>query len=751
MARSELAYAPPKVKRYRVWPMRAVRDATAPQARLQDEMWRLENCYATDTEVGPLLVGRPGFWLMDSDLSTSVSGKPFDDFNDNSFNSSIWSTSSSSHPATVVEQSRRLELGAGIVGVGTAQAHSLGTFNLATGCYVRLVSHGTGSTAAMVLEDGPSGDAYTISVNASDTLVWTGVGGAGGGSTAYVAATHAWLRIIHVVAGDTMHWQAAPSSASNPPVEADWVDLGTEAKNAAFDATTARVRLVASNPSGTCLGQIFDGVNTATDSTLGTTALLKRTQLIHQFTKRDGTEISIAIVEGRLYTFNWDTLIWREPVTTANLTSAGIVLSTTATCYAVTFADKVVISDGVNLAWTWDGTDGAGGLVELTNAPVFYGPLVVHYAKIFGIKNTARGTFVWSEEGQPNTGYEAGGYNNAWDFVQTATEGLVALASTNEALYVFRTNSHTAVIGAVSTDFQTTGSREALDQTIGTTSPASIVVIGNAVWFVDQYGTFRRSQVGSGCREIGEGAREYMKTVVGTDLPNIQAVDDPETGHVRFAVQQPGGYDELDTLLWLNRADGRYACREHGYSLSRIGTLKDGQGLTTIVHGGGANSTTAADGYVYAHGHLDQAYWNDGFFDWTSGAIADAATAIDHVIETPFIGHDTSLDKTFVRGEISTTLPSNMTGVGLYFTTPNGLSDVLTLDDVSSSGTPLGEFVLGVDTLAGATEEQKITFQLRQRGRWCRVRFTHSTVHEKIAISEMNLEAVAASRRPGVV
>lgn len=741
-----LTYRPPKVKRYPIWPMRAVRDALAPQARLQDEMWRLENVYSQDTEVGPLLVGRPGFWLMEPDVSTSVSGKPFDDFNDNAINTSIWTTSVSSNPQDVLEQNRQLELGAGMTGASSAQLTSLGTFDLASGCYVRLVSYGAGSVAGFVLEDGPSGDSYTMYVSSLGVMAWEGVGGVGGSSVAYDPDVHTWWRMIHVVAGDVMHWQTAPVTASNPPEESDWVDLGTEARHADFDASAVRVRLVSNTGTGTNPGQIFDGVNTSSNVELGTTSLLKRTQLIHQFTKRDGTEISIVIVEGRIYVYDWDANTWSEPVTTANLTTASITLSTTARCYAATFSDVVVISDGVNTPFSWDGTVGAGGLTELTNAPVFYGPIVVYYAKLFGIKNTARGTFVWSEEGLPNTGYEAGGYNNAWDFVQTSAEGLVALAATNEALYVFRQNSCSAVIGSVTTDFQTTGTRDALDPTIGTNSPASVIVIGNAVWFVDQYGNFRRAQVGQGVKEIGHGSREYMRTVVGTDLPNIQAVDDVETGHVRFATQQPGGYDELDTLIWLDREDGRYKGREYGYQLSRIGILKDSAGMPTIIHGGGTGAVTAADGMLYAHGHLDQAYWNDGLSDWLP-----EGKPIDHMLETPFIGYDTSLDKIWVRGELSSTMPSNLTGVGLYFTTPNGTSDVLTLDDVTTSGTPLGEFVLDVDTLAGLSEEQKVTFQMKTRGRWCRLRLTHSTLDERLGLSELSLEAVAASRRPGVI
>src|SRR3990167_7278799 len=159
----------------------------------------------------------------------------------------------------------------------------------------------------------------------------------------------------------------------------------------------------------------------------------RRGQLVAQFTKRAGTTYTVVICGGKFYAYDWGTDTFTEVLDSTDFSGASITLSATAKCYATTFADKLLVSDGVNVPWAWDGTS-HGGLTKCTNAPVIYGPPVVYYAKWFGIKNTARSTPVWSEEGEVNLGFEAGGYNNAWDLIQTRTEGLTALAASNQAL-----------------------------------------------------------------------------------------------------------------------------------------------------------------------------------------------------------------------------------------------------------------------------------------------------------------------------
>lgn len=200
-----------------------------------------------------------------------------------------------------------------------------------------------------------------------------------------------------------------------------------------------------------------------------------------------GNDKNVVIADGEIHL--WDSVSTKSTeVTAANFTTAGITFSATAKrVWAVTLNDRLIVSDGVNTPFQWDGTAGAGGLVSLTNCPVLYGQPVIYYAKLFGIKNTERDTIVWSEENDPTTGYEAGGFNNSWELSQTGFEPLVGLKATNEALYFARTSSIGSVRGAVTSTFVSDGTLDGISTELGIVSKDSWLLYGNQIWFVDQF------------------------------------------------------------------------------------------------------------------------------------------------------------------------------------------------------------------------------------------------------------------------
>jgi len=460
-------------------------------------------------------------------------------------------------------------------------------------------------------------------------------------------------------------------------------------------------------------------------------------QRVVQFTKRNGTEYTVAIVGGQFYAYNWGANAWTEVLDSSDFSGAGITLSVSAKVYAVTFADQLVVSDGTNTPWAWDGTT-HGGLTKLTNAPVCYGPLVVYYGKLFAIKNTARQTIVWSEEGDPTTGYEAGGYNNAWDLVQTETEGLVALAATNDALYYLRENSTGAITGAVTTDFQTTGTREAVSSSFGTTSPASVTVIENAVWHVDQYGALRRALLGRS-DEVGLGSRELLRGISPSSLATWVGAHDAEAGHWLVGCADTGS--ALNTVLRLDERDGRYAGCEQGYRFTTLDVVKNADRVPTLVHGGGSDAMQDAEGYCYAHGQPDGSTWNRGF--------ADGAVAITHEVESgPGAWHPLAAS-VFTRFDLTLQPRTTWSGARLTLTTPYR-TRTLDLPTVAQDGTPLGEFVLGTDTLGGSFEERRAGYPLRERGRWCRFLVAHSTLGERMEVNLMAVDATPISTKTGV-
>lgn len=207
------------------------------------------------------------------------------------------------------------------------------------------------------------------------------------------------------------------------------------------------------------------------------------------FTKADGTELLVLLrsdnaTGGNPEIYTWNGAAWVLTVTTAQLAAAGVTGMSQGTISQVgtaVLANNLIVADGAR-PWMWDGTAG-GGVTSLTNAPattVVGQPPVVYYGKVFFITPTK---MVWSEENQPNTGYESGGFNNAWTLSQTSQAKLTGLAATNSGLFYFRANSIGVIRGAVTPDFTSSGVHDAVSQGVGSTLPKTIVSVGEDVWF----------------------------------------------------------------------------------------------------------------------------------------------------------------------------------------------------------------------------------------------------------------------------
>jgi hypothetical protein len=208
-------------------------------------------------------------------------------------------------------------------------------------------------------------------------------------------------------------------------------------------------------------------------------------QWIGEVTFATSGTVVIVIADGEIWKLGLTGTLTKM-VSAANLTTAVLEIKTDVACHAVNFDGLLAIvahdtaATGLHpgyVPFTWDGTTGAGGLTKLDNAPANgVSSMTVYYAKLFMLKRD-RKTIVWSEENQPNTGYEAGGYNNAWELTQTSNEPLTAIIGTNEALYYGRANSVGAIRGAVSSTFTTDGVHDSISTGSG---PDSDVFFGYA-------------------------------------------------------------------------------------------------------------------------------------------------------------------------------------------------------------------------------------------------------------------------------
>lgn len=452
-------------------------------------------------------------------------------------------------------------------------------------------------------------------------------------------------------------------------------------------------------------------------------------QLVYQFTKLDGTEYTVCVVGGQgLYTFDWTLRTWTQTVTVANLTTASITLSETARVYAETYTDKMLISDGVNTPFLWDGTAGAGGLTKLTNAFVIYGQPRIHYAKIFGIKSATRNVLDWSEENQPNTGYESGGYNNSWQLGQTDQEGLYAIAATNDALYYLRARSIGAIRGAVTPEFTADGTHEGVSQNVGTASPDAVCIVDERVFFID---ADARPHVieGGMLRPLFDDIRETIRSLDRSKLSNAVCRYDATTGLVLFGVAE-NSQSNSSCVIAFNPVLNVPVSVWRGFTFTALGVVKNADGVPVLMH-------LSDDGYAYDHGTLLGSVFDDGL---------NAGTAsIAHAVETCHLGADARDEKKFIRADVLFRAETEGTDIAFSTETPYGASDGQT-QTVQGSGYRYDEDASLYDTATFGydTIERKATYGFLQDGRWIRCRVSHEQPGEQFGFESVKVEFVSA-------
>lgn len=461
-------------------------------------------------------------------------------------------------------------------------------------------------------------------------------------------------------------------------------------------------------------------------SQLGATG--KRTgQLVCQFTKLDGTEYTVAIVGGQgIYTYNWSTEAWSQVVTVANLTTASITLSETAHLYAVTYNDKLIVSDGVNTPFSWTGASGAGGLTSLTNCPVLYGQPTVYYAKLFGIKNAARNVIVWSEENDETIGYETAPYTNSWELGQSDQEGLYALRGTNDALFYFRARSAGAIRGAVTPEFRSDGTHEGVSPDVGTTSPDGVVSVGAAarLYLID---ADARPHVVQGGKMVPlfDDIRETIRGIDRGQLAEAIARYDATTGLVLIGVTETSQTNP-SALLAINPVLNVPVAVWRGFTFQAMGVVKNGSSVPVLMH-------LSDDGYAYDHGTLDGTLWDD--------ELNAGTTAIAHAVETCHLGVDARYEKQYVRADILLRSEEDTTSVNVKHFTPYGVSTAISGSVESSEYRyDASDAVYDTAVWGSGITERHLPVGVRAVGRWIRARIDHQVTGEEFGFTAMDVE-----------
>lgn len=469
----------------------------------------------------------------------------------------------------------------------------------------------------------------------------------------------------------------------------------------------------------------------------------RRSQGFYQFTKRNGTEHTIRIVGGKFYTLNWTTEVWAEVLTTAQLTAAAITLSTTAQIAFLTFSDKVLISDGVNTPWQWDGTVGAG-LTKLVNAPVFYGPPTAYSGRIWAIKAAETSTLVWSEVDDAATGYEVGGYNNAWTISQTDPNRLYRLIGTNESLYVLRARSGTIISGSVTSTFSASASRESLSDTIGTMSPFAVTVqdLNIITLDADMHPQLLRPG-GAGFTQLWTQLRETLKKVPKTPamLEKCMSVLYTPASLLFFAIPDIGATEPNLILVYDVKGDIPVPVAVwRGWEITAMAMVKNPTtGQPYLFHG----DTT---GYSYLHGNPEDASgpWDD--------QMQTGTVAIDHILETQALGFAVEREKIFDRIDVSVRANTRMT-LEISAATPRGHSVPQTIQ--VDSGFEGWDFALwdtmvwDVDVMLG-TQESHGDVGIDLQSRWIKTKVRHRTIGQQFGLVALRVTAYTTDDDPEI-
>lgn len=517
--------------------------------------------------------------------------------------------------------------------------------------------------------------------------------------------------------------QALPPLAAGPFTSL-WDGADPTAAPPGAAKVLANVYCAPDGPGAPVVGRPGFGLLGSAAAPLGSVGV-RTVQFIGEFTSLSGTTRSIAIVGGKFYTVNWGTEVWTETLTAAHFAAAtggAVTLSTTARFGAAVLGNQIVFSDGTNTMWMWNGTAG-GGLTKLVNAPVLLpASMCVYYSKLFGIKATARGTMVWSEERDPATGYDVGGYNNAWDFDVTGTQPLTALAATNESLYVFRAREIASVTGRVNDDFETSGTRAAVSENIGTSG--FVLSTARGVWFCDTDGRPHLIAPGGGVVPLWQGCAETLQGINRTALGAVCIVPHPEIDAVLIGLPLGQASGPSHWLVYRQNGDtlallvGIWS----GWTSQTAGLCLDANGRPTLVHGGDG------DGFLYDHGHTDGARWDDTRV--ITGT--EVTTPIAHIVTAHPVRPTVDMDVSWQRW----TWLVRAVSEGPYTTrvrVPRGQNAPLSVTITGGTGSRLGVGRTGSFVLAGEVGEGRVVVGLNQTGRWLEPTLSHSEAGQRFA------------------
>lgn len=325
-------------------------------------------------------------------------------------------------------------------------------------------------------------------------------------------------------------------------------------------------------------------------------------QCVYHHTALDGTEYRFEAISGKLYRSSADSTSYTD-VTPVGVTIDG---GTTTRVFMLSFADKLIVSDGVNRPWMGTnlnatpitGTniqyDSGNSLWSAQHMTTYSGALVFAIKTIAGVYHQTR--IAWSAPNDPSQGYFnvvlGVAVDYTWDLVQTGSTPIYALWGTNIALFYWRDYSIGALSGAIGPDFQGSSTHDAIDFKIGTRSPATLASVGNQIFFCDTDGRPQMLPVGNRIVPIWLNMRNAVEAS-RTDTPQVTQLTAvgtiyPSLNLYLVAIWSPLPTISLspNTIYAFDSLTGQYVGRwvvGDGINIETIGIVKDQNGQPQLM------------------------------------------------------------------------------------------------------------------------------------------------------------------------
>jgi hypothetical protein len=180
-----------------------------------------------------------------------------------------------------------------------------------------------------------------------------------------------------------------------------------------------------------------------------------------------------------MYEYSWSGSTW----SVVDLSTKSVTMAPSAKLSFANSRGRLIVTDGVNLPWMWDG---GSTYTVLSQAPIS-NMVCVYYDRVFFYDATATNIkFEWSFPADPTDGYDADG--NSWEFVQTDAGPVRGMAPLNNTLVILKEDSASFLRGSVESTFETDAVREGLSESEGTISGHTVIIFDGDVYFLSQNG-----------------------------------------------------------------------------------------------------------------------------------------------------------------------------------------------------------------------------------------------------------------------